>query len=213
MAQKKIPMEKTKEELAAELAAEQEATKEVKEEEVRANIIAEYGFDEVDDMERIDKMVAKEVEHSKKLSSAIGQKIKHRTEAEELRKKVASPQDKTNVLDTEIDKKFDEKFNERMEKLDLEALDYSDDVKAEIKKVAKAQNISVKQAVRDPYIVFKISEAEKEQKTNEASISRTHKTYGKKSFSIDTPPEVDMSTEEGRKEWEAYKAEMKKQGY
>lgn len=207
-------MEKTKEELAAELVAEQEATKEVKEEEVRASIIAEYGFDEVDDAERIDKLVAKEVEHSKKLSSAIGQKIKHRTEAEELRKKVATPQDKTNVLDPEIlDKKFDEKFNERMEKLELEALDYSDEIKSEIKKVSKTQGISVKQAVRDPYIAFKISEAEKEQKTNEASISRTHKTYGKKSFSIDNPPEVDMSTEEGRKEWDAYKTEMKKQGY
>ena len=207
-------MEKTKEELAAELAAEQEAIKEVKEEEVRASIIAEYGFDEVDDMERIDKMVAKEVEHSKKLSSAIGQKIKHRTDADELRKKVTSPQDKTNVLDTEmLDKKFDEKFNERAEKLDLEAFNYSDEIKAEIKKVAKAQEISVKQAAKDPYIVFKIGEYEKTAKTNEASISRTNKSSGKKSFSIETPPEVDMSTPEGRKEWEDYKTEMKKQGF
>ena len=211
-------MEKTKEELAAELAAEQEAIAGVKEEEVRASVIAEYGFDEVDDAERIDKLVAKEVENSRKLSSAIGQKIKHRTEAETLRNdprlKVAPSQDKTNVLDTEsLDKKFDEKFNERMEKLDLEALDYSDEVKADIKKVAKAQGISVKQAVRDPYIVFKIGETEKEQKTNEASISRTNKTHGKKAFSMDNPPEVDMTTEEGRKEWEAYKTEMKKQGY
>ena len=30
---------------------------------------------------------------------------------------------------------------------------------------------------------------------------------------MDNPPEVDMMTEEGRKEWEAYKTEMKKQGY
>lgn len=58
------------------------------EEEVREAVITEYGFDEEADVERIDKLVAKELDHDKKLSSAIGAKIKHRTEAEELKKKI-----------------------------------------------------------------------------------------------------------------------------
>ncbi len=77
-----------------ELAAEQAATKVLKEEEVRAAIVTEFGFDETADAEKIDKLVAKEMEHAKKLSSAIGQKIKHRTEAETLKKSAKPAEDK-----------------------------------------------------------------------------------------------------------------------
>lgn len=59
-----------------------------KEEDIRASVISEYGFDEEADAERIEKLVTKELDHDKKLSSAIGAKIKHRTEAEELKKKI-----------------------------------------------------------------------------------------------------------------------------
>lgn len=61
-----------------ELQSEQVELKEVKEDEVRASIIQEYGFDESVDSERIDKLTAKEVEHRKKMSQVIGQKIKWR---------------------------------------------------------------------------------------------------------------------------------------
>lgn len=71
-----------------ELAAEQAATQVLKEEEVRASIVTEFGFDEEADKEKIDKLVAKEMDHHKKLSSAIGQKIKHRTIAGDLQKKI-----------------------------------------------------------------------------------------------------------------------------
>lgn len=73
---------------AEELAAEQAAVQVPKEEEIRANIIAEYQFDEDADKDRIDKLVQKDLDQRTKLSNAIGQKIKHRTEANELRKKI-----------------------------------------------------------------------------------------------------------------------------
>lgn len=192
-----------------ELAAEQAALSETKEEEIRAKVIEEFGFNETDDAERIDKLVAKEVEQSKKLSAAIGQKIKHRTEAEELRKKVVAPSPEAKPAPEEIGKVV----AEQLEKRDLDSLEYSDELKDEIKKLATVQGISVKQAARDPYIVFKIGEYEKEQRTNEAAISRTNRAGGKKSYTFDSPPEVDMSTEDGRKEWEAYKDAMKKLGH
>ena len=70
---------------AEELALETEATQDVKEDEVRSQVISDYGFDETVDGERIDKLVAKEVESRKKLSQAIGQKRKYREEAEKLK--------------------------------------------------------------------------------------------------------------------------------
>lgn len=200
-------MDETAEQIAAELAASQAV---VKEEEVRDAVIAEYGFDEVDDAERIDKMVAKEVEHRTKLSQAIGQKIKHRTDAEELRKKVAiPPQEKTNVPPVDVEKIV----AEQLEKRDLDALEYSDELKTEIQRIAKLNNISVKQAVRDPYIAFKLNEYEREQKTEEASISRTNRSGGRKTYTFDNPPVVDMSNEKGRAEWDAYLDDMRKQGH
>lgn len=201
----------TPEQIAAELAASQVV---VKEDEVRAAVIAEYGFDEVDDADRIDKLVADKVEGQKKLSAAIGQKIKHRTEAEALKNDprlkapVVPPADSKPVAAEDIGKVV----SEQLEKRDLESLEYSDDLKKEIQRIAQVQNISVKQAARDPYIVFKISEEEKAAKADAASISRTNRSAGKKAYSLENPPQVDMATEAGRKEWDAFKASLKAQG-
>ncbi len=214
MSKNKIPME-NKENLTPEQEAEeliaQEATNES---DVRDNIITEYGFDEVDDADKIDKLVEKELDYSKKLSSAIGQKIKHREEAEELKAKLedktpeAKPKTDTKVDVEDLDKKLDEKLNERLDKKELEELDYSDDLKDEISKIAKLQDISIKKALSDPYIAFKVEEYNKEQKIDEATISRKPNSQGSKDYSIEKPPVVDLNTEEGRKEWDEYTKEM-----
>ncbi len=196
-----------------ELEAEKAALTEKKEEEIRANVITEYGFDEVDDAERIDKLVADKIESNKKLSQAIGQKIKHRTEADELRKKVIPPQDKANIFDPEsLDKKLDEKLDERLEKRDLDSLDYPDELKAEIQKVAKITNKSIKEAIKDPYIASKIEVVNKERELDGASISRTNKSGNKVKPSFDNPPDVDIKTPEGQKKWDEWKEEIRKQG-
>lgn len=195
-----------------ELAAEQAALEVKKEDEIRAGIITEFGFDEVDDQERIDKLVAKEVEHSKKLSSAIGQKIKHRTEADELRKKVVTPPAEKKdsvVLDPEI---IDKRLEEKLEKRDLEALDYPDELKKEIQRIAQIMQVPVKQALRDPYIVAKVKDYEKTVEAEDASISRTNRAPGGKGATFDNPPDVDMSTPEGRKTWDDWKAKQMKEG-
>ncbi len=194
-----------------ELAAEQAALKEVKEEEVRAKVIEEFGFNEIDDVERIDKLVTKEMDHTKKLSAAIGQKIKHRDAANELRKN-AEKKPETPVTPAkaeDVSKAVAEEFERR----EIESLEYPDELKEEIKRIANITGVSVKAALRDPYVVHQIEAYEREQKEEEATISRTNKTGGKKGYSLEDPPEVDMSTPEGRKKWDEYTEAMKKAGH
>lgn len=212
MGKNKIPMEE-KTNPTQEETQELEATQ-AKEEEVREKIITDYGFNEDDDADKIDKLVEREMDIAKKLSSAIGQKIKHRQEAEELKKQLEknTPGPKKDNVKIDNNDDLDKKLDERFEKRELESLDYSDELKAEIQKLAKLQNVSIKQALRDPYISYKVEEYKKEQKTDEASISRNNKKGGKKTYSLDNPPDVDFGTEEGRKEWEDYKQAMIKAG-
>lgn|SRR3990167_5032609 len=70
-----------------ELAVEQAATQLPKEEEVRAKVIEEFGFDEEADAEKINKIVAKDMEARKKLSDAIGQKVNYRNLLNEEKRK------------------------------------------------------------------------------------------------------------------------------
>lgn len=209
-----------KENLTPELEAEElKATQAIKEEEVRENIVSEYGFDEDDDKDKIDKLVEKEMESAKKLSSAIGQKIKHREEATKLQEQIDKPSeskdvkiDKPEVNTEDLDKTLDKKLDARLEQRELENLDYSDELKDEIKRISDAKGIKIKEVLRDPYITFKIEEHNKEQKVDEATISRTSKSKGSVEYSMEAPPVVDMNTEEGRKEWEDYKLAMKEKG-
>lgn len=201
-----------------ELQAEQEALKEAKEEEIRECVISDFGFDEIDDAERIEKLVAKEIKSHKDLSTAIGQKINYRTELQKKSDKPPVENKEKSLTPEEIDQKLDEKLNERLEKRDLDSMDYSDEVKAEISRVAKIQGVSVKQAVLDPYIASKIEAENKERTTNEAGISRVNKSGGKVGFSIDNPPEIDYSTPEKKaeteKKYDEWKTWMKTQpGY
>ncbi len=204
-------MDKNNEVTQEELQAEQAALSEVKEDEVRAAVIEEYGFDQDEDAERIEKAVQKELNHRKSLSQAIGQKIKHRTEAEKLRTTVKPSEKQVNAED--FDKQLDEKLTERLEQRDLDSLTYPEDLKKEIQKVAKAQGISIKAASQDPYIQFKIDAFEKEKKAEDASLSRSNKSGGKKTYTFDAPPDVDMSTKEGRDEYDQWVEAMKKQGH
>ena len=191
---------------------EEEALAKIDQEALRTEIISDFGFDEVDDAERIEKALAREVKSRTVAAKAIGAKIKVREDFEAFKKTVPPPQDNKVTPDVDIDKKLDEKVNERLEKRDLESMDYPDELKDEIQRVAKITGVSVKQAAKDPYIVNKINDYEKEDKINQATISRNNKTGSKKTYSIDSPPKVDMNTAEGQKEWNDWKAKMKEEG-
>jgi hypothetical protein len=193
------------------LKAEQEATK-IDEEAIRADIISEMGFDEIDDAERIEKAVAREVKQRTFTSKAISAKIKTREELEALKNNPA-PKKENNVPLDDQEAKLNALLDARMEKRDLDSLEYPDDLKAKIQRVAKIEGVSVKKALQDPYISALVEGYEKAQKTEESAISRTNKSGGgKKEYSFNEPPNVDMSTPEGVKEWDKYLDGLKKQG-
>ena len=199
---------------AEELEQERTALLEAKQEEVRASVISEFGFDEELDTDKIDKAVEKEMDSRKKLSEAIGQKIKYRKDAEDLRVKATPPiKPEVKIDPDEVGKVVDSKLKETLEQRDLDALDYSDELKSEIKRIAQIAG-SVKQALKDPYIVFKIESYEKEEKVKEAAIGRTHKSGSSKEFDINNPPPFDPAdvagSDKAMKEW---KAEAKKRGF
>ena len=96
---------------------------------------------------------------------------------------------------------------EELENQYLEDSEYPDDIKEEIKKVAKLNNISIKQAEKDSYVQYKIEQAVQEERFDKASVRGTKKTTveGKSEGFLD-PSKYDLNTEEGRTAWKAAKA-------
>ncbi len=185
---------------------EKEALEDVKEDELRDKIVDDLGLDPDEQSDLVDKLVEREVSSRHKLSKAIEQKRKWREKVETSPKPDEAPKEPKQETESDVEARIRKEFEQR----DLESMDLPDTLKSEVQKLAKAQNISVRQAAQDPYISYKKEIYEQEQKNDEASIS--HKTKGKYvKFDKDNPPEVDMATEEGRAEWEQYTEWLKSQ--
>jgi hypothetical protein len=161
----------------------------------------------VEDAERIEKLTKERLGTHQMKKSLTGQKIKWRNEANKPKEPTQTPAEAPKVVTEDVSKVVAEQLDQRT----LEELDYPEDLKKEIGRIAKTNNSSIKAALKDPYIAFKIDEHEKSVKTDEAAISRNNRSGSKKGYSMDTPPDVDMATAEGRAEWEKYKDWMKKQ--
>lgn len=191
---------------------EQEALAEVKAEQIRAVIITDFGFDEVEDAERIEKLVKKELDNREKLSKAIGQKRAWREKATKPAEP-ANPAD-SNASPADLSKQVDEQVKRTLEQRDLDALDYPDDIKAEIQRVATIGNKTIKQAQSDPYIVQRIKAHEDQKKAEEATVSRTNNSGASKSFDINNPPAFDPQDPEGSdKRYQEWRAEAKRRGH
>lgn len=195
--------------------AEEEATKEVNEDELREKLADDLGVDPDDDdqKELLDKLVEREKSHREKLSGAIKQKITWR---EKAKKTSADPKDTPKAGDTpdkeekpDIDKLVDQKLNERLEAKELEALDLSDELKEEVRDLAKLKGISVREAAQLPYILNRKEEAEKEERIKNATPKRSNK--GSYAQAVDpskplNPEDFDFNSEEGVKAWNDAKA-------
>lgn len=157
MAQKSHPMDTVP--TPEELAAEQSALQLPKEEEVRKNIIEEFGFDETADAEKIDKLVAKDIESRKKLSLAIGQKIKHRTEKEELKKNIPPPKEEVKQQETLSTKDFLALTESKVSSEDFD----------EVVRVAKVLGKSIGEALKDTTLKTILETRAEERKTAQAT--------------------------------------------
>jgi len=187
-----------------ELKEEEEALKDSKEEEVRSSIIEKYGLDEDDQSDLVDQLMQDQLEQRKAFGKVVGQKIKYREAATNAASSKEEPKEKEQPNKDKETPDVDTLVNEKFEERDLVSLELPEDIKSEVQKLAKAQGISVLQASKDPYIVFKKEQYEQEAKMDKATPSRTRKGTTVK-FDVNEPPKPDMSTEEGQKEWSEYK--------
>lgn len=187
----------------AEIAEEAEAQNEVTEDEIREKLASDLGIeDDEDSKDLLDKLVARETGYRTKLSKAVGQKIKYRELAGG--KKPAdktSSKGKVETDPTDIAKTIEEKFMQR----DLDDMSYSDKVKDEIKKIATLQNISIRKAEKDSYIQHLIGEEARQKSVDDAAKNGKKNSRTGTTIDVSKPLDVsqfDLSTEEGRAEWE-----------
>ncbi len=194
-----------------EIQQETELLKETPADEVRTSIIEKFGLNEDVDGELIEKLLENEIESGKKLSTAIKQKIGWRTKATARteQKPEQKPEEKPQVQPKaeDIDKILDQKLEER----ELNSLDISDELKQQIKTYAKAGGLTVKQVLQSDFYKFLKDKEEAKQKVEEASIGGKRRAPSRREFDANNPPKPDMSTEEGRKEWDDYLTWLKTQ--
>lgn len=194
--------------------AEEEALKGVNDEELRSKLAEDFGIDPDIDTELLDKLVEKEKSHREKLSGAIKQKITWRDKAKGSQSKQTNNSDAGKTQQPEkqtlTTEDVDKLVNERLEARDLEELGLPDELKEEVKKLAKINGISVRQAARDPYISFKKEQIEKEKKIADAIPKRANRgSYTPQSYDPSKPldpSQFDLKTAEGRKAWNDAKA-------
>ena len=192
-----------------ELKAEEEIIKnEVTDDQLKAKVVEEFGLNPETDNEMIEKLVEKEKTHHKKLSDTIRQKISWRAKATSNKPSDEKSKDGT-LKEEDIAKLVDQRIAER----ELGALELPDDLKAEIKDLAKLKNITVAEASKLPYIQNRIEEVKTEERIKSGTPKRTNANG--KTVLIDAskplnPDDYDLSTEEGRKSWNEAKNERAK---
>lgn len=198
--------------------SEAEALAEVKDDELKTKIAEELGIDPEDEPELLEKAVKMKKADLERTSKAIKQKIGWREKAT----KKTSQKPKSNSEEGESQQKgnalteddLNRLLDEREAKRDLENLNLPDEIKSEVKDLAKVKGISVREAAKLPYIESRIQEVEKAKRIESA----TPKRKGKGSYSnIDVDPskplnpnDFALDTEEGQKAWNEAKAARRK---
>lgn len=184
-----------------ELKADEEAMKEVKSDDLREHLATEYGLDPEEDAELLEKIAKRELDHRERLSGAIKQKINWRTKAAQLPKETGKSQPAETP---DISKLVSQSVAEALEARDLESMGLPDDLKEEIKDLAKFKGISVREAAQLPYIQNRKAEMEQAERLKRAIPKRTSK--GGYTTSIDpskplNPADFNIGTPEGAKAW------------
>lgn len=190
-----------------EIQEEAEAQAEVEEDEIREKIATDLGIEDDDqNKDLLDKLVARETDHRTKLSKAVGQKIKYRELAGG--KKPANQKPPKQTDQTDPVEAARQAAREEYDREYLEEKTYSDKVKDEIRKIAKIQNVSVRKAEQDPYIKHLIDEETRQQSVDDAAKNGRKTSKSGTVIDVSKPLDVsqfDLSTEEGRAEWEEAK--------
>lgn len=199
-----------------ELQEEQESLAEVKDDDLRSSVVDSLGLEDNDDnQDLIEKVIEREKSHRQKLSGAIGSKIKWREKAQSSPEPGQKKEDpKGDNLDADsLRKQTEETVRAQFDEEYLEDTDYSDNLKAEMRKVAKLNETSVRAATKDPYIQHLIENETKESRAAEAANNGNGEKKGAQDGSEGMPSKFNdptyMSTEEGQKEFDEWLASQK----
>ena len=194
-----------------ELQVEQESLAELKDSDLRTSVIDSLGLeDNEDNVDIIDKALEREKDYRKKLSSAIGAKIKYR---EQLGQFSQIPPT-TNKSKTEFDadairKQTEDTVRAQFDEEYLEDSEFSDTLKAEMRKVAKLNGTTVRASTKDSYIQHLMEKETQEKRIKEAANNGNGERKGTNGSGSGVPDRftsVYMATEEGRKDYDAWSA-------
>jgi len=193
-----------------ELQVEQESLAEVADDKLRQSVIDSLGLEDNDTYATvIEKAIEREKAHRQKLSAAISAKINWRTKAQSgLNQTKSQDKSKTESFDPDsIRKQTEETVKAQFDEEYLEESDFSDKLKAEMRKVAKINGTTVRAATKDSYIQFLIEKETAEKRALEAGNSGSGAKKGTKTDGA-MPDEFNdpsyMATPEGQKAYDAW---------
>jgi len=195
-----------------ELQVEQESLAEVQDADLRSSVLDSLGLEADDNNEDlVNKLVEREKSSRQKLSSAIGAKIKYRTELEKFNQKPEQKkpeQSKTEFDADSIRKQTEQTVKAQFDEEYLEESEYSDELKAELRKVAKLNETTVRAATKDSYIQYLIEKETDGKRISEAAKNGGGSAKSSKGNSGEMPDQFTdaayMATPEGQKAYDEW---------
>ena len=195
-----------------ELQVEQESLAEVQDADLRSSVLDSLGLEANDNNEDlVNKLVEREKSSRQKLSSAIGAKIKYRTELEKFNQKTEQKkpeQSKTEFDADSIRKQTEQTVKAQFDEEYLEESEYSDELKAELRKVAKLNETTVRAATKDSYIQHLIEKETDGKRISEAAKNGGGSAKSSKGNSGEMPDQFTdaayMATPEGQKAYDEW---------
>jgi hypothetical protein len=187
--------------------------------EVRQEVVEEFGFDAEADSERIDKLTAERLDHQEKLSTAIKQKKSQREARErheaKLRELGFDPETGEKTQKTEekrVESKTDDSpLRERLDKTEKEldeirmgqVGEFSEEIQKEIRLFAKMNNVSYREAAKSDYVKFRVGQEDEKSKNEEAALggSNANRRVGGKRLSEVKPENVRDLNDEDFAKW------------
>jgi len=145
------------------IAADEAALKLPTEEEIRSKFVEEFGFDETDDAERLDKLVKKDLEDRKRLSKTIGQKAKLREDLKKIATQAKEPPAVSPDNSGDL-------TSRDMFVLVNAGVKEEEDVE-EVTEYARFKKISISEAIKSPLIRASLAEKAEMRKTAQATNS------------------------------------------
>jgi hypothetical protein len=116
---------------------------------------------------------------------------------------VENPQTVQNPAETSnINELVDKRVEEKLEENTLASSNVSDEIKTEVKNYAKANGVSISQALKSPYVSFLQEEEKKKQKIEKASLGNNHRApINSSDLASMKPTDFDMTSKEGREDY------------